>query len=108
MKFLHLLIAILLFNTVDAQEQLDYQKPPKDILDLVDVNRPPTALFTTNKDYMILLFRNSYKSIADLSREELRLAGLRIDPKTNIGSRTTFYTSVEVKKLGKKASGPTK
>ncbi len=99
MKFLHLLIAILLFTTVDAQEQLDYQKPPKEILDLVDVNRPPTALFTTKKDYMILLFRNSYKSIADLSREELRLAGLRIDPKTNIGSRTTFYTSIEVKKI---------
>jgi dipeptidyl aminopeptidase/acylaminoacyl peptidase len=106
MKFLHLLIAILLFTAVDAQEQLDYQKPPKEILDLVDVNRPPTALFTTKKDYMILLFRNSYKSIADLSREELRLAGLRIDPKTNIGSRTTFYTSIEVKKLGKKESEP--
>lgn len=92
-----------MFNTADAQEQLDYQKPPQDILDLVDVNRPPTAIFTSKKDYMVLLYRNSYKTIAELSQEELRLAGLRIDPKTNIGSRTTFYTSIETKRLGKKS-----
>lgn len=102
MKFFHLITLILLFHIADAQEQLDYQKPPQEILDLVDVKRPPTAIFTTKKDCMILLYRNSYKSIAELSQEELRLAGLRIDPKTNIGSRTTFYNSIEVHSLGKK------
>lgn len=110
MKFFHLLIAILLFNTVDAQEQLDYQQPPQEIMDLVDVKRPPTAIFTSDKAYMILLNRDSYKSIADLSQEELRLAGLRIDPKTNIGSRTTYYNSLEVKALNQEnsKSEPTK
>lgn len=101
MKLFHLIIAVLLFTIADAQEQLDYQKPPQEILDLVDVNRPPTAIFTSKKDYMILLYRNSYKSIAELSQEELRLAGLRIDPNTNIGSRTTFYNDIIVHSLGK-------
>ncbi|MFT5724654.1 MAG: dipeptidyl aminopeptidase/acylaminoacyl peptidase [Bacteroidia bacterium] len=106
MKVPHLIIALLLFTNVDAQEQLEYQKPPQEILDLVDVKRPPTAIFTSKKDYMLLLYRESYKSIAELSQEELRLAGLRIDPKTNIGSRTTFYTSIEVSVVSGKTKKP--
>jgi len=34
----------------------------------------------------------------------MRLAGLRINPKTNIGSRTTYYTGISVMKVGQKES----
>ena len=54
------------------------------------------------KENMVLLYRDPYKSIEDLSKEELRLGGLRIDPSTNIGSRVTYYNNVQLKKLGKK------
>lgn len=79
-----------------AQVNLDYQKPPKEILDLVDVPRAPYVLSTSDGETMVLLYRDSYKSIADLSEEELRLGGLRINPKTNIGSRTTFYNNIKI------------
>lgn len=51
---------------------------------------------------MILLSRNQFKTIAELSEQELRLAGLRINPVTNIGSRTRYYNKVELQKVGEK------
>lgn len=89
-----------------AQENLGYQKPPKEILDLVDFERAPIVQFNPDRDMMLLLFRDGYKSIADLSRKELRLAGLRIDPKTNIGSRVRYYNNVKIRFLEGKNQDP--
>jgi dipeptidyl aminopeptidase/acylaminoacyl peptidase len=82
-----------------AQDNTPYQKPPQEILDLVDVERAPSVLMDDAKETMILLYRDAYKSIEELSKEELRLGGLRIDPKTNIGSRVTYFNNVKIKAL---------
>ncbi|WP_025254805.1 prolyl oligopeptidase family serine peptidase [Alteromonas sp. ALT199] len=87
-----------------AQDGLQYQKPSKEILDLVDVTLAPATLVDDAQKNMVLLFRDNYKSIEDLSKEELRLAGLRIDPVTNIGSRVTYYNKLEVQRVGSKES----
>lgn len=81
---------------INAQEELEYQVPKKELLDLVDVDLAPTVLRNTKNTLMVLLSRSTYKSIADLSRKELRIAGLRVDPKRFIGSRTTYYNKVEL------------
>ena len=47
----------------------------------------------------ILRYRDSFKTIAELSEEELRLGGLRINPQTNIGSRTTYYNNIKTMNL---------
>ena len=104
MKHLIYLFLFLLVIKVNAQENLNYQKPPKEILDLVDIQRAPYVLLDENKEYMVLLYRNSYKTIEELSQEELRLAGLRIDPKTNIGSRVTYYNNIQIKNIKNKKS----
>ncbi len=101
MKRLIYLVLILLFVIANAQENLTYQKPPQDILDLVDVQRAPSVLIDDNKEYMVLLYRDTYKTIAELSEEELRLGGLRINPKTNIGSRTNYYNDIKIKNIKK-------
>ncbi|MEL6989011.1 MAG: S9 family peptidase, partial [Bacteroidota bacterium] len=85
-----------------AQINLDYQKPPEEILDLVDVPRAPSVVMNTDGDTMLLLYRDSYKDIATLSEKELRLGGLRINPKTNIGSRTTYFNNVKIKGVSEK------
>ena len=82
-----------------AQESLSYQKPPREILELVDVSLAPSVLLDNPKENMVLLYRNPYKSIAELSKEELRLGGLRIDPATHIGSRVTYYNNIEIKDI---------
>jgi len=99
MKRIFLGLLTLLTISAIGQENLNYQKPPQEILELVDIQRAPWVILNDQKDFMILLYRDQYKSIDELSQEEMRLAGLRIDPKTNIGSRVTYYNKVEIKDL---------
>lgn len=96
-----LIFAILLIFTVkaNAQESLTYQKPSKEILELVDVPLAPRVIFDANKEFMIFQYRDAYKSIEELSQEELRLGGLRINPKTNIHSRVRYYNNLKIKNL---------
>ncbi len=88
-----------------AQENLSYQQPPEEILDLVDVDLAPFVSITNDRETMLLIHRKAYKSIAELSEPELRLGGLRINPVTSIGSRTRFYTNLEIMKVGKDKEG---
>ena len=97
------LISFLLIGTyLYSQENSTYQKPSKEILDLADVSLAPGVQIDSKGENMVLIYRDQYKSIAELSEEELRLAGLRINPLTNIGSRTTYYTNLKVKKTSDK------
>jgi len=88
----------MILNSI-AQENLSYQKPPKEILDLVDVQLAPYVLADQANEYLVLLSRNAFKSIEELSQEELRLGGLRIDPKTNIGSRSNYFNKIQIQKI---------
>ena len=56
-----------------AQENLSYQKPSKSILDLADYERAPSVSMDTKKEYLLLSYRNTYKTLDDLNQEELRL-----------------------------------
>ncbi len=90
-------LSILLTTIVYAQGGLAYQEPPQEIKDLVDVPLAPSVRIDDAGENVILLYRDAYKTIAELSEEELRLGGLRINPVTNIGSRVTFYNNIQVK-----------
>ena len=96
MKKLLLLLTLLISFSLFAQVDLGYQKPNKAILDLVDVPLPPRMSMNSKGDQALLTYRNSFKSIEELSQKELRLAGLRINPKTNIGSRTRFLNKISL------------
>lgn len=98
-KILFYFISIGFLSSLTAQENLTYQKPPQEILDLVDVPLAPSTLIDSEGEHMILLYRDQYKSIAKLSEQELRLGGLRINPVTNINSRASYYNNIQVKVL---------
>ena len=97
-KSIYFILSFLFCLNLTAQEKLDYQKPPKEILDLVDAPLAPSVLIDKKGEHMLLVYSDPYKSIAELSEEELRLGGLRINPKTNIGSRTRYYINFKTKK----------
>lgn len=82
-----------------AQENITYQKPSQEILELADFERAPRISIDDNKEYMLLTYRSTYKTLADLNLNEMRLAGLRIDVNTNISSTTTYITNLKVRKL---------
>jgi hypothetical protein len=96
----NLLIIILIqfsVSTIFAQDNLTYQKPPKEIMELVDAPLAPSVRITSKADVILLLYRDAYKSIAELSQKEMRLGGLRINPATNSSSRASYYNNIEVK-----------
>jgi len=93
-----LVIALLLTTVNYAQDVQGYQKPAKSILDLVEAPLAPWVRIDSKGENMVLLYRDAFKSISELSETEMRLAGLRINPKTNIGSRVTYYNKLDVKK----------
>ncbi|MBD3582428.1 S9 family peptidase [Flavobacterium selenitireducens] len=97
----NLCFAFLLFAGFGmiAQENLTYQKPPKEILDLADYDRPPSVQMDSKMQYMLLSYRPTYKTLDDLNQDELRLAGLRINPVTSISSTVTFITNLKVRKV---------
>lgn len=82
-----------------AQDNVTYQKPSQEILQLADFERAPSVSMTSNKEWMILSYRNTYKTLEDLNQEELRLGGLRINPTTNISSTATFINNIKIKKV---------
>ena len=90
---------LLILGSLHAQENLTYQKPPQEILELVDVPLAPTTVVDSKGKKMIFLYRDQYKSIAELSEEELRLGGLRINPVTNISSRATYFNNIELQAI---------
>ena len=96
MSFKKFFLSFFLFLNLFAQEDLSYQTPPKEILELIDVSLPPRVLVDERKRYMIYLYRDNYKTIEELSEKEMRLAGLRINPQKNIGSRVSYYNNIEI------------
>jgi dipeptidyl aminopeptidase/acylaminoacyl peptidase len=97
-----LCLLLLLSSFVYGQENLSYQKPPKSILDLADYERAPSVNIDSNKEYMLLSYRNTYKTLDDLNQEEMRLGGLRINPVTNISSTVTYINNLKIRKLSEK------
>ncbi|WP_136667090.1 S9 family peptidase [Flavobacterium sp. H122] len=82
-----------------SQENLTYQKPSKEILELADYQATPSVLMDTKKTWMVLTYKNTYKSLDDLNQDEMRLGGLRINPKTNISSTLTYVNNLKVRKI---------
>ena len=96
-----ILSILFFFSIIKSQENYAYQKPPKEILELVDVTLPPRVLIDENKTFMIYLYRDSYKSINELSSPEIKLAGLRLNPNSNNKSRTNYYNNIMISKIDK-------
>src|SRR5271155_1772265 len=84
-----------------AQDSPNYQEPPAAIVQLVDA--PPTPRVSVSpagksgEARRILIEQYSgLPPITDLAQPELRLAGLRFNPKTNGPSRGRYITSLKL------------
>jgi dipeptidyl aminopeptidase/acylaminoacyl peptidase len=99
---INLLLFLSFSLSILAQENLSYQKPSKSILDLADYERAPSVSMDTKKEYMLLSYRSTYKTLDDLNQDEMRLAGLRINPTTNISSSVTYVNNISLRKINDK------
>ena len=71
----------------------DYKVPPDVIRSLIDADPQPTISLTKEGDLGLVLFRDGYQSIDELAKDELRIAGTRLDPVRYTSSRMTYYKS---------------
>ncbi len=83
--------ASLLSTNAAQSDELTYQVPPKPIADLVNVPPTPAPKLSPDRKTMLLMEKPSLPPIALVSQPELKLAGLRINPKTNGPSRAYGY-----------------
>ncbi|OUJ73056.1 alpha/beta hydrolase family protein [Hymenobacter crusticola] len=101
MQKLSVLTGALWLSALAAQAQeATYQTPPKIIADLVDAPATPRLSLSSDGKWMVLMPVQDLPSIAELSQPELRMAGLRLNPRTNGPSRVSYSTGLTLKRIG--------
>jgi len=76
-----------------------YRKPPQAVLDVLNAPATPTLSLSPTRDYALQGQPVRYPPIAELAEPMLRLAGLRINPKTNGLHNATFNSSVTLRRI---------
>ncbi|HEY2466238.1 MAG TPA: prolyl oligopeptidase family serine peptidase [Terracidiphilus sp.] len=86
-----------------AQDNITYQKPPQAIVDLLEAPPTPQVVLSpqpaSGARTLLIEQPGGLLTIADLAQPELRLAGLRFNPKTNGPSRLPYIVSLKLKAL---------
>ncbi len=107
-KLVVILITLLPWYAVVAQENITYQRPPDEIAKLIEAPLTPLITLSPDHTWMILLERSDFPSIEELSRPELRIGGIRINPDNFGPSRGNYYIGLSAKKLSDNQSYPIK
>jgi dipeptidyl aminopeptidase/acylaminoacyl peptidase len=93
-----MIMTIGITNTIE-QDNLKYQTPPDSIMRLADYERAPSVSIDTKKEYMLLSYHSTYKTLDELNQQEMSMGGLRINPITNIGTSVNYITNLKVRKV---------
>jgi dipeptidyl aminopeptidase/acylaminoacyl peptidase len=101
---LRLIVVALLAasSTLVAQTQpaaSGYLVPPKAIVDILDAPPPPTVEVSPARDVIALVERSSMPTIAELAQPMYRLAGVRINPRTNGLHRAQLARAITLKSI---------
>ncbi len=71
-------------------ENTQYRLPPEALQAIVDAARPPALALSPRRDLAAMIDTPALPSIAEVAQPELKLAGLRINPRTYSPSRFSF------------------
>lgn len=97
------LAAVLVLAAVPSllsAQQHGYRQPPSPIAEILDAPQTPAVFVSPDRAWLLLAERASLPSIAELSEPELRLAGLRINPRTGGQSREVTGTGLRLRAIG--------
>lgn len=98
------LLWLTLAATAAAQD--GYRQPPAPIAQILDAERTPIVSVGPDRVTLLLQERDEMPSIAELAAPEARLAGLRINPRTNAASRATTYKGIRLLRIGARGAEP--
>ncbi|HUF18993.1 MAG TPA: prolyl oligopeptidase family serine peptidase, partial [Thermoanaerobaculia bacterium] len=85
----------ILISTLGVAAQ-EYQRPPEVLAQLVDATLTPAVSISPDESTLLLMDRPSLPPISELAEPELRLAGLRINPRTSGPSRSASFNGLRL------------
>ena len=83
-----------------------YQKPSKQILDVLNAPLPPYLFVSPSGTHALIAQVRAYPSITDLAEPFIGLAGIRVNPRTNAQRLLFYYENLKLKNLGTGAEVP--
>lgn len=98
-KVLTLLSFTFIFVFAKAQESTSYQKPSKEVADLLLAPPTPTISVDGKAQYMLVMERSFYPIVEELGQPEFKIAGIRINPNNFSLSRQNFIKQLNLKNL---------
>ncbi len=98
MKF-RLLLPLALLPYCLSAEEFAYKKPAKEILDILHAPTMPTLSVNPSRTHAVLSQSSRYPPISEVAAPMVRIAGLRIDPKTNGIHLAPSNTGLTLKRL---------
>ena len=99
-KRFYLLLHVFFFSLVTTTAQDGgYKNPPKDIVDMLLAKASPNVSVDEKGEWMLFIQSNSYPSVEELARPELKIAGLRINPANYAPSRQNFVNSLVLRNV---------
>jgi dipeptidyl aminopeptidase/acylaminoacyl peptidase len=93
-------LLLLLAVAAPLGAQMAYKQPPAAIAKILDTPPTPAASFSPDRSKMLMTERNGLPPISDVGAPYLRLAGTRVNPRTNGSWRETFAHGLVVRPMG--------
>src|SRR5688572_22274526 len=94
---LALLVVAAAAAPIGAQEP--YRRPPQAIVEMLDAPALPVAVVSPDRTWMLLPEQPSMPTIAEVSAPMLRLAGYRLNPRTNGPTLPGRITGILLKRI---------
>ena len=76
-----------------------YQMPPAEVAALIDAPWTPSVYISPDREWMLLATMPGLPPLEEVAQPELRLAGLRMNPRTNGPSRGWFASGLTLKRM---------
>lgn len=88
---------LLAAGSVQAQDNLTYQRPAPEIVELLEAKSTPSVFFARKTDKVLLLERPDFLTIEQAAQPIIGLAGLRIYPNnsTSVGGASFIGLSIQ-------------
>lgn len=89
----HLFFALLAALPADVSQ---YKEPPAPIPAILDAAPSPNVRLSPDQRWLLVMERPALPPISEVGAPELRLAGIRINPRSYAGSRDTFMSGLKL------------
>jgi dipeptidyl aminopeptidase/acylaminoacyl peptidase len=96
------LLATLLSLAVRAETSPRFAAPPQPIVDMIETQASPQPIVSPNQQHLLFIERAGLPSISDLALPQVRVAGLRINPRNNDISRVSYGATLKLLRLSDK------